>query len=119
MLLLIGSTTAKADNDVTFIEKGSSAPYSGILFTEQKARQLRNDLLESDKHVIMYESEKQTSKNLFQLVQLKDSEIELYQKQNKRLLRLEDSSSRMNYIWFGLGILATGVAVYGAGGLAR
>ena len=117
-LLLIGSINAKA-NDVLFIEKGTPAPYSGVLFTEPKARELRNDILESSKTELQLESEKAKSGNLLQLVQLKDTEIELYRKQNQRLLRLEDTNSKMNYIWFGLGILATGVAVYGAGGLAR
>lgn len=116
--MLTFSINAKA-NDVLFIEKGSAAPFSGVLFPEDKASELRRDLLESDKTKIYLESERQTSKNLVQLSQLKDSEIELYRKQNVRLQRLEDSSSKMNYIWFGLGILATGVAVYGAGGLSR
>jgi hypothetical protein len=106
-------------NDVVFINKGTPAPYSGILFTEQKAGELRKEVLESDKTQILLESEKQTNKNLLQIVNLKDKEIELYQKQNMRLLRLEDNSDTMRYVWFGLGVIVTGVAVYGAGGLAR
>lgn len=119
MLLLTFSTIVRADNDVLFIQKGSPAPFSGVLFPEIKANELRRDLLESDKTKIQLESERQTSKNLLQLTQLKETEIELYRKQNVRLQRLGDTNSKMNYIWFGLGILATGVAVYGAGGLAR
>lgn len=115
---MISSTTGRTE-DVLFIEKGSTAPFSGILFTESKAKEIRSDLLESDKLKLQLESQRLTNKNFIELSQLKDAEIELYKKQNQRLLRSEQTSNTMNYIWFGLGILATGVAVYGAGGLAR
>lgn len=120
-LLLIGLLTgnkAHAD-DPTFINLNEKAPYSGLLFSERKAQELRSELLESDKTKLLYETEKHRSEKLGQIINLKDSEIELYRKQNERLVRTSDRSDTMKYIWFGLGILATGVAVYGAGGLAR
>jgi hypothetical protein len=80
--LLTFSTIGSTD-DVVFINKGTPAPYSGILFTEQKAGELRKEVLESDKTQILLESEKQTNKNLLQITDLKEQEIELYRKQNK------------------------------------
>jgi len=119
MLLLTFSTTIKADTDVVFIDKNSPAPFSGILFTELKAKEVRADILESDKTKILLQSELFKSQRLQQIIELKETEIELYRKQNQRLLVNERSSDSLTYIWFGLGVLATGMAVYGAGSLAR
>jgi demethoxyubiquinone hydroxylase (CLK1/Coq7/Cat5 family) len=90
-----------------------------ILFTEEKAKQLRVDLLNGDKYKIQLETEKNRTERLLTIQHLKDEEIELYRKQNERLLKVNDRSDTMNYIWFGLGVLETGLAVYGAAGLAR
>lgn len=120
--MLIGSISVSNEarsEDSVFISKGESAPYSGILFTETKAGAIRKELLEGDKTKLLLETEKHRSERLGQIVQLKDEEIELYQTQNNRLLKAKDRSDTMNYIWFGLGVLATGMAVYGAGALSR
>jgi hypothetical protein len=90
-----------------------------LLFPESKAREVRSDLLEKDKLELKLANEQSKSKSLYQIIELKNSEIELYNKQNTRLLKLEDNSEMMRYIWFGLGVLVTGAAVYGAGGLSR
>lgn len=114
-----GVNNAYGEDDVVYIEKGEKVPYSGVLFPEQLAKQLRRDLLESDKQVLRLENERSKTERLSEVIKLKDAEIELYETQNKRLVRAESASNTMSYIWFGLGILTTGVAVYGAGGLSR
>lgn len=118
---LIGSIVVNNayGQDTQYIEKGQPAPYSGILFTEKKAQELRSELLDGDKNKLFLETEKNRSLRLGQIIELKDEEIELYRKQNERLLKTTDRSDTLNYVWFGLGILATGLAVYGAGSLAR
>jgi hypothetical protein len=118
-LLLIGSTTVSNAQDSVFVEKNQAAPFSGILFTEKKAQQIRGELLEGDKTKLQLETEKNRSERLGQIIQLKDEEIELYHKQNERLVKANGRSDTMQYIWFGLGVLATGMAVYGAGALSR
>lgn len=105
--------------DAIFIEKNQPAPYSGILFTESSARELRSNLLESDKMALRFANEQNRSSAYFQTIKLKDQEIELYKSQNQKLLRLEDNSETMKYVWFGLGILVTSAAVYGARGLSK
>lgn len=119
-LLLIGSIIGNSyGEDTVFISKGQPAPYSGILFTEEKAGDVRKELLESEKTKLILETERNRTTRLGQIIELKDEEIELYQKQNTRLLKANDRSDTMQYIWFGLGVLATGMAVYGAGALSR
>jgi len=122
--LLIFSLGAIAQNDayaqdVVSITKGSPAPFSGILFTEQKANDIRKDLLEGDKTKVKLEARDEQLKLHKTMLELKSSEVELYRKQNERLERSNKSSDTMNYIWFGLGVFLTGAAVYGAGSLSR
>jgi hypothetical protein len=117
-VFLLDAVSTSAEDSV-FLDKGKAAPFSGILFTEEKAKQLRVDLLDGDKYKIQLETEKNRTERLLTIQHLKDEEIELYRKQNERLLKVNDRSDTMNYIWFGLGVLATGLAVYGAAGLAR
>lgn len=121
IILLLGSVgvnNGRAD-DPTYLNSGDKAPYAGLLFSEAKSQKIRSDLLESDKLKLLYETEKHRSERLGTIISLKDEEIELYNKQNQRLLKSNERSDTLNYIWFGLGILATGAAVYGAGALSR
>lgn len=118
-LLLIGSVDVSNAQDAQYIDKGQPAPYSGILFTEKKAQDIRSELLEGDKTKLLLETEKHRSQRFLQVIELKDEEIELYNKQNQRLMKVNDRSDTMNIMWFGLGVLATGLAVYGAGALSR
>jgi len=117
--LLIGLTNAKAEDNAIYLEKNQPAPFTGILFTETLAKNLRSDLLEGDKNKLQLHSERLKSSNLMQIIKLKDTELEAFQRQNQRLLKQEQTSQTMQYVWFGLGILATGAAVYGAGALSR
>lgn len=114
----IGVSNGRAD-DPTYLNSGDKAPYAGLLFSESKALSIRHELLEADKTKLLYETEKHRSERLGTIINLKDQEIELYQKQNQRLLKTNERSDSLQYIWFGLGILVTGAAVYGAGALSR
>lgn len=116
--LLLGSTAANSQ-DSQYIEKGSPAPYTGILFTEKKAQSIRNELLEGDKAKVELKAEQNKTKRLNEVIVLKNEEIDLYKTQNERLTSAKERSDTMNYIWFGMGILATGLAVYGAGQLSK
>jgi len=113
-----GNNEARAEDSVS-ISRGQPAPFSGILFTDEKAANIRNDLLEGDKNKLLLETEKHRTERLLTIGKMKDEEIELYRAQNQRLLKVNDRSDTVNMLWFGLGVLATGMAVDGAGSLAR
>lgn len=76
-------------------------------------------MLESDKTKLLLETEKHRSERMSDIIKLKDQEIEQYANQNQRLEKVNNRSDTLNYVWFGLGILATGMAVYGAGALKQ
>jgi hypothetical protein len=121
MTLLIGLTTVSnvGAQDAVYIQKGQPAPYSGIIFTESAANELRSEVLEKQKLKLTNLS-LQNERDMYKSVAgLKGEQIEQYRRQNDALLRLDTTNKTMNYVWFGLGILATGVAVYGARGLAK
>ena len=101
------------------LQKGSPAPFTGILFTEEHATTIRTELLELDKTKVRLESRDEQLKLHRTMLDLKSSEVELYRKQNERLEKTNNTSNTMNYIWFGLGVFVTGAAVYGAGSLSK
>lgn len=120
LLIFFGTANnGLCQGDPSYLTKGEAAPFSGLLFSERKANGIRKDLLELDKQRLLLETEKHRTERLNQIISLKDEEIELYHTQNQRLLKSNDKSDNLQYIWFGLGVLATGLAVYGAGSLAR
>ena len=122
MISLTFLTNAKA-NDVISITKGTPAPFSGILFTEDKAKEIRTELLELDKSRIMLLSKEQQLDIFQNRLELKNEEIELYRKQNQRLVNQNESNKKIGSVervmWFGLGVLATGAAIYMAGSLSK
>lgn len=121
-LLLIFSTTVRG-NDVVSIKKGEVAPFSGALFTEKRANEIRIELLELDKQRYMVKSRDEKLEVFQARIQLKNEEIESFRDQNVRLIDQNRTNKSVGTIermvWFGLGILATGAAVYGAGSLSK
>ena len=116
--LLIFSVTVRSE-DVISIKKGEPAPFSGLLFTQEKSETIRRELLELDKLLIRNESLSKQLQLSDTRIELKEEQIESYRLQNRRLEKANNLNSNMQYIWFGLGILVTGAAVYGAGALSR
>ena len=120
---MIFSVTIRADDNVVSIKKGEIAPFTGILFTEQKADDVRRQILELEKQRYLVQS-RDEKLDIFQVrFELKDEQIELFRQQNDRLVKQNQTNRSVGSIermvWFGLGILATGAAVYGAGSLAK
>lgn len=117
--LLIFSINLRANDNVVPIKKGEAAPFEGVLFTEDKANEVRRDLLELDKQRYMVESRNERLGILQSRIELKDEEIELFRVQNDRLVKHSKTTDVERMVWFALGVIATGAAVYGAGSLAR
>jgi hypothetical protein len=92
-----------------------------ICFPKDTAVAMRKDLLRKD----FLEAE---SKSLHKNLELSTKALAIRKEQldisradsdrlAERLRKTSDTSGLYNYLWFGLGVLATGVAVYGAGRL--
>jgi len=123
MILLIFSINIKAEDSVISINKGESAPFTGLLFTKDSANSLRIEVLELEKQRYMVQSRDEKLDIFQSRIQLKDEEIDAFRKQNRRLVDQENSNrvagTIERIVWFGLGIVVTGAAVYGARGLSK
>lgn len=106
-------------NDVVFLSKGQPSPYTGILFTEQQANELRRSLFELEIKSLENETLVKQRDFFESVVRIKESEVESYRLQNSRLMRSKESSNLERVIYFGLGVLATSLSVYAAKELVR
>lgn len=121
ILFTTSTVFAQCPKNVQPIKEGQTANCTGFLFspeTEKKA----NDAVEDAKYY------KELTDRLIKRKELTDKEInildkrlELYIKQSeitaKELNRKRNEDKWQKVIWFGLGVLATGLAVHGAGQL--
>ena len=119
LTILLTFSTEGIANETFFVQKGEKAPITGYLFSEQQTRDIRRELLDKDELSVRLQSTRGQLQNYEHILKLKDSEIESYKTQNQRLVKLDQNNETMKYVWFGLGILVTGMAVYGAGSLSR
>lgn len=103
--------------DVTFLNQGDKAPYTGYLFTESKTKEVRIQLLERDSYKALNDSYEKTNVWLKQNIDLKDQQITIVSQRNDDLakaLREEKTANNWERIfYFAIGVLATSAAVYG------
>ena len=122
IISMISSQPVFADNSIN-LNKGDSAPYSGVLLDKEKADKIRDELIDKDalvkineslnKSVIIYRSNEDIlngQKNM-----LVNQNIEL----TKVLNDTRETSSWVRVGYFVLGIAVTSAAVYGATRLAK
>jgi hypothetical protein len=105
-------------NEVVFLEQNKPAPYSGVLFPAEKANELRKMAIELETLRALNESYIKSIGLYQKTIQLHDEKFNLLNQQNDRLsealVESRRSSDLQKVIWFTLGVLASGFAVYGA-----
>lgn len=125
--IILGLALLLADGafaaDVTRIEKDQPAPYSGQLFTFKKAREVRLELLEKDKLKAFNEALKLNELEYKQIIKNDAEQMEILKEHNLKLYKLakdnEEVSAFKKTLYFGLGVLATSLSIYGAGQLVK
>lgn len=104
--------------DAVYILKHDPAPYDGVLLPLKKAEQVRRELIEADALKAINESYVKSILLYKQTLQLSDQKYNTLLDQNDKLALALTESRKSNdlqkILWFGLGVLATGFAVYGA-----
>lgn len=105
------------------IEKGTPAPYTGHLFTEQKAREVRKELIEKDQLEVFTKALLENEKRYKQIITNSNEQVSILMHHNEKLVKIaQDLESAPTYekiMWFSLGVVATGFAVYGAAQLVK
>lgn len=109
---------AAEKQQVYYLIKNDIAPYDGILFPMKDALEIRKSLIEVEALKAVNESYEKSIQLYKKNEQLTDQKYNTLIDQNERLSTALVESRRSNdlqkILWFGLGVLATGFAVYGA-----
>jgi hypothetical protein len=116
LLLTISLISHSLLADPTILTKGQAAPYDGLLFSQEKASEVKNQLLEIP--------------SFKKSIELYQKNEELYQKKIDTLTVANDKLATTLYdvkdvniwervLWFSLGVIATSGAFYGAIQLAK
>ena len=108
------SVSPLSGESVVLIEKGLPAPFKGYLFPEDKAQEIRKELIELDSLRAM-ESSYQKSIDIYKKNQdLYDYKTNVLLDQNEKLAKAVSSNKYDGYIGFAVGILVTGLSIWGA-----
>lgn len=112
---------AKCEYPVSYIKEGMPAFCTGWLYTDDANNQAAQDHADVKYYKLI--NKKLTDRQELQQKQneILDKRLQLYMNQSHQLsqeLQRQKSNSKWeNVLWFSLGIVATGIAVYGAGQL--
>lgn len=102
--------------DVTFINKGVEAPYTGYLFTSAKAALIKKELMELDEFRALADSYQKSIDDYKKNEDLYNFKVNTLLDQNDKLsnalYKKEDRDAFENKFYFVLGIFLTGASVY-------
>ena len=122
IILSILLPTAYGD-DVTYLDKGTPAPYDGFLLTVPKAKEYRLITIERDNYKLVNESLNNTILSLQNINKYEEEKNGILLKQNDNLAQTAYNSQRMSdlekVLWFGGGVIATILVLYGVQHLAH
>lgn len=123
--LMIGLITINSAfaQEAVMIKKDERAPFEGVLFPLDQANKTRYQLIECDIKKQLNSSYERTIKLYKENEVYQDNKVNLLLKQNdelsKALTESKSTSDLQKILWFGLGVLATGLAIYGTKEITR
>jgi hypothetical protein len=122
-LLILSITNRSFAEDSVFIEKNQPAPFAGFLLPKDKGNKVAQDLLELEADRKLIESFTKTLKLYDSTDKFRESQLDILFSQNDKLSKeLKEAHTTTNFervVWVGLGVLATGLAIYGAKQITR
>ena len=115
LIILTIATTTNIHADTVFLKQGEQAPTDGYHVDVDTMKKIRKDGLERD----AYKKENESLNKSLELqnlsLQLRKEQVDMLTKDSDRLAERLRKSSQMSTWervgWFGLGILATGLAL--------
>lgn len=117
IVLSLISSPVYAENAV-YLEKDKPAPFTGFLITEQKAKEYQLTDIKLTEVTALNESLKKSLVLQQDVINLTNKKADLAVSGMERLSKqLYDERGLTSYerlLWFGLGVVAVGIAVYGA-----
>lgn len=116
-------TTSASSNDVVILEQNEKAPFTGYLFTKEKAQSTRIKLIEGEEAIKLIPSYQRSLELYRNNEAISDKKVNILLEQNdnlaKQLASSRSVSSFEKTAWFIGGILVTGLATYGASKLVK
>jgi hypothetical protein len=110
------STAAKAEGQITYVEKGDEMPYTGYAVDKPQMRHFRQ--INEEKKLL-----EQKVIKLEDLGVMKDEKIDYLEDQytqvNKAYIKEQQKSTWQKYLYFAGGVILSGAAVYGASKLRK
>ena len=123
--LMIGLITINSSfaQEAVMIKKDERAPFEGVLFPLDQANKMRYQLIECDIKKELNASYERTIKLYKENESYQENKVNILMKQNdelsKALTESKSTTDLQKILWFSLGVLATGLAVYGASKITR
>jgi hypothetical protein len=123
ILLIIWMTFSITTNslfaqDPTLLKAKQPAPYDGLLFSQEKAEEVKTKLIEGDQMKLLNDSLLKSISIYKDNDSIYTQKVNLLQQQNDSLAKslYDERSSNFwrSVLFMGLGIVVTGLAVYGA-----
>lgn len=103
--------------DTVALIQGQTAPFNGVLMSSSKAKTIQVQLIERDTLLQEKDSYEKTLKLYSDIESLNQQKVSVLSTENERLSKqLGSASTTSNWeraLYFGLGVLATGLVVYG------
>lgn len=118
IVILVLMTNMVWAEDAVYLDKDQKSPFSGYLLPQEKLVELRNNTLERDTLKVQNASLNRSLTLQNDIIDHKDQQIKLYSDQNDKLAstaaRAESMSTLEKFGLVTLGMVITGLAVYGA-----
>lgn len=118
LVQILSLTTLRADDpDPHFETKGYLITKDSWIFSPEKAKDIRNRLIDLDSALKNIESYKNSLQLEKEMQDIQDKKIKLLVDQNDQLSKSLAASQSVNnierFVWLSLGIVISGIAVYG------
>lgn len=121
IFVLFANNALACSEDVQIIEKGQTANCTGFLFSPIAAKKADEAADDRDYYKKLSEKLEQRQKLQDERSKVLDKRLQLYMEQShilsEKLTERENRSEWEKVLYFSLGVVVTGVAVYGAGRL--
>lgn len=117
-LIFLISTNCLAEDSVP-LKKDQPAPFDGLLLSQDKAQEVKNSLVEKNALGKLNESLNVSLKIQEDIISRQQNKVQILLDQNDKLAKTAYDSQSVNdwvkIMWFGAGILTTGLVFYGLG----
>lgn len=117
-LIVLTITSNSYAVESRFLEEGTPAPFSGYLIPPSTTKELKDAVIERDGFRLINTSLEKSISIYKQNEVLYTDKVNVLVNQNDNLAKSLESarstSDLTKILWFGLGVVATGFAIYGA-----